>query len=78
MRYKQGLDGEAIVIPQPINKGQVMHKIACCDCGLVHLFRFALVHERGEWKSTDPLYLAFNATRDNRATAQRRKRSRHA
>jgi len=71
--YHQKDDGEAVVIHQPINKGQVIHKIACCDCGLVHLFRFALVTDRGEWKSARPTYLAFNATRDNRATAARRR-----
>ena len=42
------------------------HKIACCDCGLVHVFEFKVVY-RAVW---------FRAKRDNRATAARRRESR--
>lgn len=40
------------------------HKIACCDCGLVHLFEFRV--RKG--------VIEFRAKRDMRATAQRRRR----
>jgi hypothetical protein len=44
-------------------------KMACCDCGLVHLFKFKVVRE-GKRNAVE-----FVAHRDNRATAAvRRKR----
>jgi hypothetical protein len=39
------------------------HKIACCDCSLVHKFRFRIKRRR--------LYVKI--TRDNRATGQLRR-----
>ena len=40
------------------------YKMACCDCGLIHKFDFRI--RKGK--------VQFSATRDNRATAQRRRR----
>lgn len=39
------------------------HKLACCDCGLIHLLKFRV--RKGK--------IQMQATRDNRATAQRRR-----
>jgi len=58
--YKQVLDGEWI---RPRMKGW---KMACCDCGLVHVMNFKL---RKEW----PGGIMVQATRDNRATAAKRR-----
>jgi CDGSH-type Zn-finger protein len=61
--YRQRKDGDVVVVP-PSNE----MKIACCDCGLVHRLEFAVVtHKRVR-------RVAFRATRDSRATAQRRRR----
>lgn len=56
--YKQVFDGNTITV---IGRH---HKIACCDCGLIHLLKFRM---KG---ST----ITFKAFRDNRATAQRRRK----
>lgn len=58
MRYEQVYDGEWIR-PTP----QRGHKMACCDCGLVHRIDFRVVDGRVE----------FRAVRDTRATARRRR-----
>ena len=58
-RYKQRLDGEGFTV-----KSGEIHRIACCDCGLVHDFVF--VSEDGK-----PIGVA--ARRNPRATAQRRR-----
>ena len=57
-RYVQVYDGDVVEVVGRI------HKIACCDCGLVHLLRFRL---KGS-------VITFRAYRDNRATAQRRRK----
>jgi len=59
MRYTQVLDGEWIQ-PMP----QRGHKMACCDCGLVHRMDFRV--RAGK--------VQFRAVRDVRATRGRRKR----
>lgn len=43
-------------------------KVACCDCGLVHTMQFRMV------KAPRGYQLQFTATRDNRATAQIRRK----
>lgn len=60
--YRQLADGEW----QTMSSRR--HKIACCDCGLVHLLEFRV--SRGKIK--------FRAWRDNRATANRRRSKCHA
>ena len=60
MRYKQREDCEGFAVPSA-----QIHRIACCDCGLVHDFVF--ISEDG-----NPIGIA--AKRNNRATAQRRRK----
>ena len=55
--YKEEKAGEWI---QPDQNG---HRIACCDCGLVHAFDFRIKGKRVEFR-------VFN---DNRATGQVRR-----
>lgn len=57
-KYTQVYDGDTIEV---IGRH---HKISCCDCGLVHLLKFRM---RGS-------VITFKAFRDNRATAQRRRK----
>jgi hypothetical protein len=64
MRYVQRFDGEGFSV-----KSGVRHKIACCDCGLVHVFVF--VSECGG-------RIGIAARRDERATKARRKRKSNA
>lgn len=59
MKYLPQQDDEWVIMQDPSK-----YKIACCDCGLVHVFEFAV---------TDDDRLMFRAARDNRATAQRRR-----
>jgi len=52
------------------------YKLACCDCGLVHVLQFrvvkdALVIDAND--TTDGL-VVFRARRDERATGQKRRR----
>lgn len=64
MTYHQHIDGEdewVAMLNYPT------HKIACCDCGLVHQLEFR--------KTEDGL--EFRAKRDNRATAQKRRHTRN-
>ncbi len=60
MRYVQRYDGEQRVI----NPQKERRKIACCDCGLVHLVEYKVAHRQK---------LTIIAWRDKRATAQRRR-----
>lgn len=60
MKYVQRKDGEGFEVPS----GEV-YRLACCDCGLVH--DIVLVSEDGK-------SIGFAARRNNRATAQRRRR----
>lgn len=60
-RYKQRKDGEGFEVPC----GEI-YRIACCDCGLVHDFIFV---------SHDGKPIGVAAKRNNRATAQRRKKN---
>jgi hypothetical protein len=58
-RYTKRTDGEGFTVPL----GQV-YRIACCDCGLVH--DVVWVYEGGK--------LGMAARRNNRATAQKRRK----
>ena len=58
-KYIQRYDNEGFTV-----KSGEIHKIACCDCGLIHDFVF--VSEDGE-------SIGIAARRNNRATAQRRR-----
>jgi hypothetical protein len=58
MRYTQVIDGEWI---EPDSDE---HRIACCDCGLVHVMYFRVKRKR----------VQFMAYRDVKATNARRKR----
>ena len=68
-RYVQRFNGD-VVVPERIGRKLWAHKIACCDCGLVHVLRFTVV------LSGNRMAVAFSATRDNRATAARRRYTR--
>ncbi len=61
IRYRQASDGDLIF---PRMDGW---KMRCCDCGLTHLFVFAVVEHRGR------NVIAFEVRRDNRATAATRR-----
>jgi hypothetical protein len=62
-RYTKRKDGEVFKIPNSVE-----YKLACCDCGLVHkIVIMAPDVPEGQ-------LIGFSATRDNRATAQRRRR----
>lgn len=75
----------------PVLDGQVVHprmkgyRMACCDCGLVHVIDFEVVKAgredaQGYFTTTRPkergLRVQMIARRDNRATAQIRRRKR--
>ena len=60
LRYRKRKDGEGFEVPS----GQI-YRMACCDCGLVHDFVFV---------SNDGSPIGIAAKRNNRATAQRRKK----
>lgn len=59
MKYKQRIDGEGF----SVLSGEI-HRISCCDCGLVHDFVF--ISEDGK-----PIGIA--AKRNNRATSRKRR-----
>lgn len=61
MKYHQIEPGEWI------NPSRHSYKMACCDCGLVHLLQFRLVGSR-KYRQ-----IQFRAFRDDRATAAVRK-----
>lgn len=56
VKYVQQLDGEWFKLTRPI------HKLRCCDCGLVHIVSFRI----------KKLTIHMRAIRDNRATAASR------
>ena len=58
-QYKQVSDGERVDCGH--NR---THRIRCCDCGLVHVYRFEI---------TKTGRMRFRAWRDNRATANTRR-----
>jgi len=58
-KYPQIFEGEKIIIKWEKED----HKISCCDCGLVHRFRFNVKGSK----------LVTRAWRDNRATGQIRR-----
>lgn len=59
------------------------HRMACCDCGLIHEMEFRIVRQvgpegpDGTWPSRAPkekdLRVIFRAKRDKRATAAKRR-----
>jgi hypothetical protein len=59
LKYVQVYNGEWIR-PMP----QTGHMMACCDCGLIHRMDFRVYKGK----------VVFRAYRDNRATANRRRR----
>ena len=61
-RTENAVDGEWSRWVTPVMDG---YKMACCDCGLVHVLDFAVVDDR----------VMFRARRDNRATAAKRRAS---
>ena len=86
MAYKQHRAGDGgwskWVSPKPGSP----YKMACCDCGLVHELEFNAVKvesvtPNGWWKGEDlpfPFRVLFRARRNNRATAQIRRRDKLA
>lgn len=62
-KYTQRIDGEGFEIPN-----KTIYKLACCDCGLVHRIVLAAP---GIKKGVG---IGFASARDNRATAQIRRR----
>ena len=76
-RFKQAEDGETIY---PVHEG---YKLCCCDCGLVHQIDFHIVRKThiqpdGSYipvaiKGHKDLQITFEATRDARSTALKRR-----
>ena len=64
-RYIQRTDGEGFVVPL-----RELYRLACCDCGLVHDVVWAYDRKTNE--------LAMAVQRNNRATAQRRRKLKKA
>jgi len=62
MRYAQVYDGEWI---KPTMK---KHRMACCDCGLVHVIDFKII------KSGRGFAIMLRALRNNRMTAAKRRK----
>lgn len=62
MKYTQIYDGEWVE-PKP----QKVHKMVCCDCGLVHTINFRVVKGK----------VQFQAIRDKKATSNRRRNKKH-
>lgn len=58
--FEQLYDGEGIALAP-----NVRHRLACCDCGLVHDFVIAVPRRKAP--------VGFAVRRNKRATAQRRK-----
>ena len=65
-RWRQVYDGDWI---KPVRRG---YRVACCDCGLVHRYDFAVVEVRGR------SVIVYRVVRDKRATASRRRSKRLA
>ena len=57
MRYIQAENGDRVILPKR------KLRMACCDCKLVHEFKFRIVKGK----------ITFIITRDNRATANMRR-----
>jgi hypothetical protein len=55
--YRQVFDGEWV---RPKRRG---YKVACCDCGLIHVINYRIKDG----------HIEYQPTRDNRATAARRR-----
>lgn len=49
------------------------YKMACCDCGLVHILDFKVIDENDHEKEIDNVRVLFKADRNNRSTAQIRR-----
>ncbi len=64
MKYIQRADGEGFTV-----KSGHIHRIACCDCGLVH--DIVLCHKNGG-------LIGMAAQRNTRATAQKRRKGKMA
>lgn len=69
--YKKIKDGGAMIVKKykcsDFKKKVGIHKISCCDCGLVH----ELIIENGRSE------LTFHVTRNERATAQKRRNTKY-
>ena len=61
VKYRQLQDGE---LERPVMRG---YRMRCCDCGLVHVVDFFVVHEGKRH------HVEFRAHRDSRATAAARR-----
>ena len=78
MKYNKQHDGDKIM---PQMEG---YKMACCDCGLVHKMNFEVVAARpsksagfittSKPRSRQNLRVVFEVSRDNRATAAKRRK----
>lgn len=66
-RYETVIDGEWV---QPVHKG---YKMACCDCGSVHILNFRIIRVK-TGKVVRGFKIQFQASRHNRATAAVRRR----
>ena len=62
MKYAQAYDGDWIE-PKDLNN----HREKCCDCGLVHDYKFRIVKGR----------IQYQVVRNNRATAAARRKFRN-
>jgi hypothetical protein len=64
MRYENPSSGEWI---QPVRRG---YRLMCCDCGLVHRVDYRIIKYAGGRR----IKMQFRVYRDNRATAQARRK----
>jgi hypothetical protein len=77
-RYRQVKDGEEIMVPVDLKQ-----KSACCDCGLVHRYEYAIIVCGKQMKLPQKKFLALmrslklritkRAWRDDHATAGKRR-----
>lgn len=72
MKYHQITDGEEVIVTTK------NHRVACCDCGLVHKYDFKVGKRIGDmYEILDPeeldMIILRQAYRDERATKHRRK-----
>lgn len=63
MKYEDLIDGEEVEIKGCMSKPKEYYQM-CCDCGLVHKFSFRIKDKS----------IKFKVYRDNRATAQARRK----
>lgn len=61
-RYVKIADGQRRLL-DGVRRRTFVHKVMCCDCGLVHVIRYRIKSES---------LMEITAWRDNRATAARR------